>query len=360
MKPFSCSQCNQAVFFENTRCETCASWLGFLPEQRRMASFQSEGKDDNTGVWQGLGLQAALRRRPCFNYTEYGACNWMVDEQAPPGALCCSCQLTRLLPTLDDPLNLQRWRLIEQAKRRLVFTLMDLGLAPQPKQTPDDPLGLSFHFAASMPNEGPVMTGHDQGVIVLNIAEADDVHRESTRVAFNEPARTLLGHLRHEVAHYLQYRWIDNTAAIEQCRIIFGDERADYGLALQQYHAEGPPPGWAHTHISAYASAHPWEDWAETCAHFLLVFDAVQTAAAWGLQLDGPAQAAPQMQGARDLPAAEELVLSNWLPVAQFLNAMNRSLGLHDSYPFLMPNAVLDKMNTVQTLLMQAARSFRT
>lgn len=352
MKPFRCTHCSQAVFFENSHCGACQALLGFDPETRQMISF---AVDDATGDWQGLGLQAALRRQPCTNRAAHSLCNWMV-EASQPGSLCRSCQLTRLVPNLDNPANLQRWQRIEQAKRRLVFTLIDLGLAPEPKRGDDDPYGLAFHFIETLPGQPPALTGHDQGVITLNIAEADDVHREATRIAFNEPQRTLLGHLRHEVSHYLQYRWIDRTAAVPACRAVFGDERIDYAQALQHYHAQGPAPGWEPQFISAYASAHPWEDWAETCAHFLLMLDAVQTAAAWGLRLDGPAEAAPQMDGAADLPDPRDLVLTHWLPVAQFLNAMNRSLGLHDSYPFLIPNAVLTKLGTVQTLLTEAAR----
>jgi hypothetical protein len=356
MTPFNCTRCAQAVFFENSRCESCLALLGFVPEQRRMVSFEPE---EGTDLWLGLGLQTALRRRPCFNHSTHGVCNWTVPETAAPQALCTSCELTQVLPDLSDPLNLERWGRIEQAKRRLVYTLMDLGLTPEPKRSADDLLGLSFRFEASQGGLAPVLTGHDQGVITLNVAEADDVHREAVRVAFNEPLRTLLGHLRHEVSHYLQYRWIDNTPAVTACRAVFGDERTDYAQALQQYHADGPAPGWEQAYISNYASAHPWEDWAETCAHFLLVIDAVQTAAAWGLRLKGPTEAAPPLAGAEDLPSAEDLVVAHWLPVAQFLNAMNRSLGLRDSYPFLMPNAVLTKLGTVQTLLANAASQHR-
>lgn len=366
MTPFFCTRCHQPVFFENTRCEPCGALLGFVPEQRRMVSFEA---DENEGVWHSLGITPVLRCRPCANYAVHNVCNWTVPEVAvpetdgdapagSPAALCVSCVLTRLLPNLEEPQNLQRWGLIEQAKRRLMFTLMDLELLPQPKASPEDATGLTFHFVASQPGQAPVMTGHDRGVITLNIDEADDVQRETVRVAFGEPMRTLLGHLRHEVAHYLQYRWIDGTTAMPACRAVFGDEREDYAQALARYHVQGPTPGWEQSYISAYASAHPWEDWAETCAHFLLMLDAVQTASAWGLRLDGPAASAqPHAVSAASMPMARDLVLSHWLPVAQFLNAMNRSLGHRDSYPFLIPNAVLTKLSTVQMLLRHAPAS---
>jgi hypothetical protein len=258
-----------------------------------------------------------------------------------------------VIPDLPVAGNAARWAAIEAAKRRVMFTLIDHGLDPEPKTSPSDTKGLALHLLAAVPGGPPVMTGHAGGIITINIAEADDVEREATRVAFGEPVRTLLGHLRHEFGHYLQQRWITGTAA-ETCRATFGDEREDYAAALARYHAEGPPADWQQRFVSAYASAHPFEDWAETCAHVLLVSDAVQTAESWGLRLDGPvARARPK--SSRSLPM-DRVVIEHWLPVAQFLNAMNRSLGLRDGYPYLMPDAVLQKMALVQRLLGDAAR----
>ena len=222
-----------------------------------------------------------------------------------------------------------------------------------PKTGPDDKRGLAFHLLESLPGQAPVLTGHDDGLITLNIAEADDVFREQARVSMHEPMRTLLGHLRHEVSHYLQQRYITGTTGEERCRAVFGDERADYSAALKRHYESGPPADWSNHFVSEYASSHPWEDWAETCAHYLLVIDAVQTASSWGLRLEGHTQTQPSETDAQKLPM-EDLVLEHWLPVAQFLNAMNRSLGLADGYPFLLPPAVLEKMSTVQQLLAQA------
>lgn len=297
---------------------------------------------------QGGGL------RRCANHGRYGFCNWLLDA-GDTSDLCLSCRLTRVLPDLSVPGNLEAWQKIELAKKRLVVNLGALGLMPRPKLNDDDLGGLSFEFLASVPGEAPTLTGHANGVITLNIAEADDVQRESMRVALGEPMRTLLGHLRHEVSHYLQFHWLEwDWSAMARCREVFGEERRDYSAALAYHRHNGPPVDWQQHYISAYAASHPWEDWAETCAHVLLVIDAVQTAAAWGLRLDGPAATArPGMSYAGQ--QVESLVLDHWLPVAQFLNAMNRSLGLPDSYPFLMPDDVLRKMKTVQTLLAEAA-----
>lgn len=338
MIPFQCGRCGQTVFFENSRCGSCGAVLGYLPAQRRMAAYDGEHGDDGA--------------RPCANRISHDLCNWMV-EHGDDASLCRSCRLTTVIPDLAVAGNHARWAAIESAKRRLLFTLIEHGLAPQPKQSPDDAQGLAFQLLAELPGGPPVMTGHAAGVITINIAEADDVQREATRVAFAEPVRTLLGHLRHEIGHYLHHRWIAGSAAEAECRATFGDERVDYAASLERYHAEGPPAGWQDHFVSAYASAHPFEDWAETCAHVLLVSDAVQTAEAWGLRLDGPAARA-RPRASRSAPM-ERVVIEHWLPVAQFLNAMNRSLGHRDSYPFLMPDAVLKKMALVQRLLTDAA-----
>ena len=354
MTPFSCGQCSQTVFFENTACGACGATLGFLPSAQRLVAFAS--LPPGPGPWLACGSHDGAWLQPCANRLTHGACNWLLDV-GDALALCRSCRLTQTLPALAEPGNLGRWRLFEQAKRRLVYTLLSLGLPPQPKQGTDDPAGLAFRLLAPLPGDRPVLTGHDDGVITINIDECDDVHRETTRVAMGEPVRTLLGHLRHETAHYLQYRYIDGAPAQARWREVFGDERADYAAALQRHYDNGPPADWQAHHVSPYASAHPWEDWAETSAHYLLVVDAVDGAAAWGLTLSGPAAAVPMAPGQVNDAPIGDLVLQQWLPVARFLNAMNRSLGLRDSYPFQLSNEVLDKMATVQALLQQARQT---
>lgn len=359
MTPFQCTRCGNTVYFENTDCGQCGAALGFLPGERRMASFEIGPADDAPPAWSRLGSDGpdGLRLRPCANRIEHGVCNWMLDD-GDTRSLCLSCRLTQVIPSLANPTNLQHWAAIERAKRRLMFSLLGIGLAPRPKgQAEDeDPRGLVFHLLESLPGGAAVMTGHDDGVITLNIAEADDVFREAARVSMHEPTRTLLGHLRHEVSHYLEWRHVEGTPGIDRCREAFGDERVDYGAALQTHYAQGAPADWHGRYVSAYASCHPYEDWAETCAHYLLVIDALQTASAWGVQLDGPASTRAADADTPGLPA-EHLVLEHWLPLAQFLNAMNRSLGLADAYPFLLPPQVLAKMNLVQALLSEASQA---
>jgi len=353
MYPFQCDRCRTALFFENDSCLSCGAVQGFSPAERQMRAFAPDPNTPPGSAWPRLDAGPALR--PCSNRDSAAHCNWMLDLADPVDqTLCCSCRLTQVLPTLGEPENGLRWQRIEQAKRRLLFTLIDLGLTPVPKQGPDDALGLSFHLLEDQPGQAAVKTGHDRGTITLNVAEADDDLREAARVRLGEPMRTLLGHLRHETAHYLHYRWIEGRPSADDCRAAFGDERADYAQALRQHYEQGPPADWPQHFISAYASSHPWEDWAETCAHYLLVIDAVQTAGAWGLQLDGPATATLAFADPAQAPEVGQLVLRQWLPVAQFLNAMNRSLGRRDSYPFQMPPPVLHKMGVVQALLQAA------
>jgi hypothetical protein len=365
MIPFRCGRCGHAVFFENVRCGRCDALLGYLPRERCMGAFEVEdaGPDDgapsSTPRWRRVGEGCAgagdQHFTPCANRVQHDICNWMMDP-GDPGPLCRSCRLTSVIPDLTVAGNTARWAAIEAAKRRLMFTLIDHGLDPEPKTSPSDTKGLALQLLGAVPGGPGVMTGHAGGLVTINIAEADDVEREATRVAFGEPVRTLLGHLRHEFGHYLQQRWITGPAA-EDCRAVFGDERQDYAAALARYHAEGPPADWQQHFVTAYASAHPFEDWAETCAHVLLVSDAVQTAESWGLRLDGPvARARPKSSRSQSM---DRVVIEHWLPVAQFLNAMNRSLGLRDGYPYLMPDAVLQKMALVQRLLADAARRRR-
>ena len=361
MRPFACGQCANTVYFENVSCGQCGALLGFSPALRRMLAF--DPPPPAPAPWQvragapdqPAGTAAGSLLRPCANRLDHQLCNWMLDA-GDDHSQCRSCRLTVAIPNLQEPLNLARWHLFEKAKRRLVFTLLTLGLPPEAQ--PDastGAFGLRFQLLANLPDQPPVLTGHEDGLITLNLAEADDVQREAARVALGEPQRSLLGHLRHEVSHYLQQRYVDGRPAQARCREVFGDERCDYADALDRHYAQGAPADWQQHYVSAYASAHPWEDWAETCAHYLLVVDAVQTAAAWGLTLNGPVVAQPQQADGPAQAPVVDLVLHQWLPVAQFLNAMSRSMGQPDPYPYQMPDAVLAKMSLVQTLLCEAA-----
>ena len=352
MKVFHCDHCAHLLFFENTECVNCRHKLAYLHDLADLGSLEPLADD----LWQSP-LPAAQGRsyRLCRNYSDMDVCNWAIpSDDANP--LCVSCRLTRLIPDVSAPAARMAWYKLEVAKRRLVFTLEELELPLGPGPATDDP-GLAFEFKAdsSDPTAPRVMTGHSAGVITVNIAEADDAERERRRAAAHEPYRTLLGHMRHESGHYYWGRLIKDQASLEAFRRLFGDERADYGAALNTHYEQGPPADWPSRYASAYASSHPWEDWAETWAHYLHMFDALETAAACGLSLkprrtDEPALASvPAVAGRRRQPF--DLVIDRWFPLTYALNNLNRGLGLPDGYPFVLSTPAIDKLRFVHDVI---------
>lgn len=310
---------------------------------------------DPADVWTRLGSDGPAQR-PCSNYAVEGVCNWMVAAD-DPSALCLSCRTTNVIPALGKPQNRNYWFRLEQAKRRLFYTLLGLKL-PTPNRTADPANGLSFQFLEDVSPQQRVLTGHDDGVITLNIAEADDALREKMRASMHEPYRSLVGHFRHESGHYYWDRLIQNTNWIDEFRELFGDERTDYDLALKQHYAS-PMVNWHLSHISAYASSHPWEDFAECWAHYLHMVDGLETAAAWGLHLDHATPEGPSLLALPVDPEAKSIelpLIEQWLPISQFSNAMNRSLGLHDSYPFVVRAPVVAKLDFIHRVIKAAAR----
>jgi hypothetical protein len=317
MRAFSCQRCAQRLFFENTVCLRCGAEVGFDPEAGELVVC-----DD------------APRLRPCGN-ARIAGCNWLVDAGAGEGALCVSCRLTRTRPADADGAGLAAFAVAEAAKRRLVFQLADLGLPIE-----DD---LRFDLLSSA--HGPVSTGHAAGLITIDLAESDDARREARRQQLAEPYRTLLGHFRHEIGHYYEPILVDRAGRSEAARARFGDERADYGAALEAHYADGPPGDWAERHVSAYATMHPYEDWAETFAHYLHIRDTLQTAAAFGLRVSGPTpslSADPTDGITPGLPFSG--LLADWVPLTHALNQVNRSMGHGDLYPFTLAPAVIDKL----------------
>src|SRR5581483_9041504 len=257
-------------------------------------------------------------------------CNWMVSVA---DTLCRSCELTRTRPNDADLDGMRAFARAEAAKRRVIFQLLELRL---PGIAPDQ---LSFDLLSS--STRPVTTGHADGVITVDLAESDDARREQRRQELGEPYRTMLGHLRHELGHYFQQRLIDDEDEWDRCRALFGDERDDYQEALERHYDRGVPRGWEERFVSAYATMHPWEDWAETFAHYLHIRDTLQTAAEYGVTVRGPRAAV----GDRSLKAAPQPeagersfaeMLDNWLPLTYALNAVNRSMGRDDLYPFTL------------------------
>ncbi len=218
--------------------------------------------------------------------------------------------------------------------------------------------GLAFDLLSSA--SGPVVTGHADGVVTIDLAEGDDGHREMLRVRLAEPYRTLLGHFRHEVGHWYWTVLVEGRPAHSVFRVMFGDERADYARALSIHYDSPPPDKWWETHVSIYATAHPWEDWAETFAHYLHIRDTLQTASSFGVLVAGPEAPVRISPGAPLASMPEEsqddfdALVDTWLPLTYALNAVSRSMGKQDLYPFVLSQTVMEKLRLVHELTLGA------
>jgi len=354
MKTFRCQHCGNPLFFENVQCLQCESALAFLPDRLNIVAIEPV-LDGDEGLWRPRtrGHKAsAARYRLCHNHTTQNACNFAVPAD-DPNPLCVSCRLTRLLPDLSQPENPARWYRVEVAKRRLFYTLAKLGLvASTPANGEAD--GPVFEFLADLPGQ-PVMTGHAQGVITLNVAEADDAERVRRRVEMHEPYRTLLGHVRHESGHYYWDRLIDEGGRVERFREVFGDERQEYQQALQDHYARGGTvPDWQDSYVSEYATAHPWEDWAETWAHYLHMVDLLETAAWYNTRVTVPGQEQEMEEVVNPLETGRpdfDTLVEQWVPLTLLVNSLNRSLGQEDAYPFALSPGALEKLRYVHDVI---------
>ena len=354
MKVFHCDHCGQLLFFENTACVSCGHRVAYLPDLQMVASLYPDG-DDSWRSSQPLAAEGGYRL--CQNDRIEHICNWAVPA-SDENPFCTSCRTTRVIPDLTNPANRSAWYRLEAAKRRLLHTLIALGL-PNPNRNDDSGHGLTFEFLADAdPGGAPVLTGHADGVITVNIVEADDAERERRRNAMHEPYRTLLGHMRHESGHYYWDRFIANTPEADEFRSLFGDERADYAAALSTYYEQGAPADWQMEFVSAYATSHPWEDWAETWAHYLHMVDTLETAAACGLSLKPNRRDEPALPKMPDpespQPAAFERLIEWWFPLTYMMNNLNRGLGLGDAYPFVLSPPVIAKLKFVDAVIGRA------
>ena len=350
MQPSQCT-CGQPLFFENTRCLSCGSEVAYDPLRRRLGAVAAVPD----GLWTvcGESLDPPPLFRLCAHRVAASGCNWLVPA-SDPAAICLSCRLTRTVPPLDRPRNAARLLHLETAKRRVVSMLQRLGLPLEPKSR-DPESGLAFDFLESLPGEPAVMTGHAEGVITLNVAEADDDYREKNRESLREPYRTVIGHIRHELGHYYWDILVRDTSWLDPFRQVFGDERADYGEALKKHYAEGPAADWPGRCISSYAAAHPWEDWAETWAHYLHIRSTLETAILYRLDISqSPVRVTPfsaDVVRAMPLPLAppEDVDaflewINAWIRLTAVLNETARSMGQPDTYPFVLSGPVVAKM----------------
>ena len=342
MKLFECQNCGQALYFENTRCESCGLWLGYLPAKATVTALE-EGEDGLRAM-----ADATSRVRYCAN-AQHGVCNWLVAADGR-GQFCAACRHNRTIPDLTLVENAANWRKIEVAKHRLFYTLLKLRL-PLSTRDEDPEGGLAFDFLAPpLPNSAPVMTGHKGGQITISLAEADDSERERQRREMAEPYRTLLGHFRHEVAHYYWDRLVKDTPALDEFRRLFGDERQDYAAALSKHYADGPPNNWVEQFVTAYASVHPWEDFAETWAHYFHMVDTLETANAFGLRVRPKVGKGANLATTVDFDphtATMDRIIDSWLPLTFAVNSLNRSMGIPDLYPFVLAPAVIVKLSFI-------------
>ncbi len=330
MRLFECQHCRQPLFFENDACDSCGRRLGFIPELRTMSALEPDGY-----YWKALADTSNLYRF-CAN-AEFGVCNWLVQEDSPK-TLCAACRHNRTVADLSIPENVARWRKIEIAKHRLFYTLLRLHL-PHPTRNEEPERGLAFDFLASTAPSKPIITGHASGLITLSLSEADDSERERVRNVIAEPYRTLLGHFRHEIGHYYWDLLVRHSSELDEFRRVFGDERDDYSAALKRHYEKRSPRNWSQSFVSPYASAHPWEDFAETWAHYFHMIDTLETAGAYGIKLVPKVAKSHALTTKIDFDphrASLERIIDAWLPLSFAMNSINRSMGLPDLYPFVL------------------------
>ncbi len=342
MRDFQCV-CGQTLYFENNLCTACQRFVAFDPEKSNMLVLEPADHAAGSGQWRDLKSGDFYQR--CFNDTEYHVCNWLVTN--PQEHFCLACSLNDTIPEVDSSYRaLQRrkwWARMERAKRRLIYTLLQLGLPVLGKAEVD--AGLAFSFLEDqrsnpLVDEEHVLTGHLQGLITVNLAEADVVSREQIRQDLGESYRTLLGHFRHESGHYYFDKLIYTQAHFEEFRALFGDERIDYDEALKQHYELGVSESRQSDRVSAYADMHPHEDWAECWAHYLHMTDSLETA--WQVGLLQEALIKPG-----EVPNIERCLEAWTTKLTVAMNALNRSMGLHDAYPFVLSPATLNKLRFV-------------
>jgi hypothetical protein len=344
MKLFSCQSCGNILYFENRVCAQCGHKLGYDPETQTQLALEEDGP----------GFRATAggaRRLLCVNARQ-DACNWLIPEGSQ-GGFCLACRHNGTVPDLSVPAKVQRWRELEAAKHRLFYSLLRWRL-PLTTRVADPQHGLVFNFLADTPAK-KIMTGHENGVITIALAEADDIERERRRLEMGEPYRTLLGHFRHEVGHHFWDLLVRDGGQLESCRALFGDDTTDYEKALQRHYKEGPPQDWQQHYVSAYATAHPWEDFAETWAHYLHIVDTLEMAGNFGIQVRPAADRSGGLSAQVDFAPYEvadfRRVVDVWLPFVFALNSVNRAIGLRDMYPFIIAPPVIEKLSFIHRLV---------
>ena len=344
MKVFQCGNCDYPIFFENYECENCRHVSGYRDVDRQMLTF-----DPSKSTL--LSDREKIEYKYCKNH-EHGVCNWLILKDSPED-FCRACQLNRTIPDLSDSTNFPKWKNLEVAKHRLIYQLQKIGLSLPSKMTSAE--GLCFDFIAKSKTSN-IMTGHANGVITILLREADSVLREQAKQEMQERYRTLIGHLRHEVGHYFWEQLISNDEdALRSFRNIFGNEETNYGDALQAYYKNGAPDNWRDSFISKYATSHPWEDWAETWAHYLHIMDMVETAHFFGIEVNNKEISANMKIASSFDPYTLkdfETIVQTCVPLSFAVNSINRAMGIPDVYPFVISPTVANKMKFIHQLLL--------
>ena len=324
MKAFACRVCDAALYFENYQCTRCGTLQAYSREERAIVPLSDSGTytDSSGDTWV-----------KCAN-AGVAACTWLTQLGAE---LCFSCSLTRTRPHHEDAVGMSQYVGAERAKRHVIIELDALGFPITPR-TSDHPTGLAFDLLSSVGEN--VVIGHADGLITIDVAESDIAHRETVRAKLDEPYRTMLGHFRHELGHYFEAVLVQGELR-DRARELFGDERQDYQAAIERHYSDGPPDGWESSFISTYATMHPFEDFAETFAHYLHINETIDNARQFGLMTAAPATA---------FSSFRDVVIGLWIPLCIALNQINRGMGKERLYPFVIPDAVIEKLEFVAAL----------
>ena len=360
-------RCGRPIFFRNSRCLACGTPIGYLPG--RPGAMLALERAEPTQAWRACGshpARAGLYWR-CANFESAAGCNWLVEGRAdapPARPLCRSCGLNRVLPDTSSKQHRLWWRRIEVAKRRLVASLLGLGLPLRSKVDEDARRGLAFDLLHEDEQHPRVLTGYARGIVTVNIEEADDAKRERVRAALHQPFLTLLGHLRHEVGHYYRERLVMGSDWQAGFRTLFGDERQPAPEATPQHAEQGHNGEWASRYVSAFAALHPTVDWAETFAHYVHMIDTMATASSLGIDAEfvelryEPFTESSLYRNEDGEEAHAFLAFVNdWMELTGVLNELSRSMGWRDFYPFVLSTDALRKLHFVHLVVAEAART---
>ena len=371
MKTFRCScEDRQILFFESKFCVACERTVGVDDTFNKVEPYNLDKK---SGYYFKVN-QEKVPYQKCNNNSKYQACNGMVNMNTfvpvpddEDEVLCFACRFNETIPDLSVIEHIPLWKTMEIAKRRAIYTLKALSL-PLENTLQNKESGLSFdfitdrnvkdHFTSKLKDQDIVYTGHDDGHITINLAEADEVARSNTKLAMSEKYRTLLGHFRHELGHYYFDKLIIGSPEKHAlCKKYFGDDELDYSEALEKYYKDGSPENWRDDFISQYATMHPYEDWAETWAHYMHIMDTLETAKNFNITGSTTGRSDDKEDvGNLHLPQDSYFfssqtsitsILDTWMDFAIILNSLNRSMGMNDAYPFVLTQKVRIKLSFI-------------